>query len=67
MDITRQKKLIKILKENNELLKLVTKLSVLKQDKKLDIDKVINDLELPLNYHLFIKGNFSELMKIKYN
>lgn len=67
MNITKQIKLIKILKENKKLCELVRMLSKIKDDKNIDIEKTINDLELPINYHLFIKSNYSELMQLKFN
>jgi len=62
-----QLKIIKILKSDKTLCELTQKLQHLNRDKKNDMNDIIHSLNLPLNYHLFVLGNFSNLMTIKFN
>jgi len=49
-----------------EICKGLKKLLSLGKTEK-QIEAVLNDMRLPLKYHLFITGNFSALMDLKYN
>ena len=53
----------------NALLNIVKRLQDLKKAGKTnsEIEEIIHSLKLPLNYHLFILGNFSELMLLEIN
>lgn len=62
--IERKMKLVKTLRENKKLAELVKKIQILNSDRKNNITEIIQGLDLPLNYHLFIMGNFSDLMSI---
>jgi len=42
-------------------------LQILQKDWTKDIDSVIKEMKLPFAWHMFITGNFSELMALKYN
>ena len=42
-------------------------LQILHKDGKKDINEVLKTLNLPIAIHMFITGNFSELMALNYN
>jgi len=51
-------------KENENVLQIVKRLKKLKELGKTDIEieSIIKKINLPLNYHLYILGNYSKLM-----
>lgn len=67
MELSRQIKLVNTLNSNTLLRELVKKLQLIKDDKNIDANETIKKLDLPLNYHLFITANYSDLMQIKFN
>jgi hypothetical protein len=42
-------------------------LQILNKDGTKDINEVLQTLNLPIAIHMFITGNFSELMSLNYN
>ena len=64
-----QEKLRKILNRNHLLCSVVKNLKVLKDDGYSDekVEDVIKSLDLPFKEHLFIMGNFSNLMKFNFS
>ena len=64
-----QEKLRKILIRNPLLCKFVKNLKVLKDNGNSNekIEDVIKSLDLPFKEHLFIMGNFSNLMKFNFS
>lgn len=67
MQPTKELKLINTLKENEGLRKIVKGLQTLHQDPTLKPIETIRSLNLPLGVHLYITGNYSDLMQIKIN
>lgn len=65
MTIEKQIKLVNTLKENSKLREIVKKLQFLHNDKTVNTMEVIHRMQLPLNYHLYITANYSDLMQIK--
>ena len=63
-----QFKLIQILNKNPLLCEIVQKLQVLRNEglNNSEIEEVIKKMNLPLNEHLFIFGNFSNLMGVRF-
>lgn len=57
--------------KSNPLVKgILSKLQILRNEKKFDDEQITNvmlKMELPIGLHLWITGNFSELMKLDYN
>ena len=67
MELSRQIKLVNTLNSNALLRELVKKLQLIKDDKDIDPNETIKKLDLPLNYHLYITANYTDLMQIKFN
>jgi len=66
MKAIRSIELVNKIKSSPNLLNLVKKLQLIRQDKNIDINNEIYKLNLPIGTHLFITGNFSDLMDIKW-
>ena len=67
MNFERKQKLLKILKSNGNLSTLCCKikeLTALKSNE--EVETIIKSLNLPLREHLFILGNYSDLMSFEY-
>ena len=56
--------IIETLRNNEKLRELVILIQKLNEDKSININEAIYNLKLPLNYHLYIMGNFSDLMNV---
>jgi len=67
MEITRQIKLINTLNQHEKLREIVKRLQILHLDNTLQPIETIRKLELPLNYHLWLTANYTDLMQIKFN
>jgi len=67
MDLSKQIKLINTLNQHENLRKIVKGLQILHSDNTLQPIETIRKLELPLNYHLWITANYTDLMHIKFN
>ena len=65
MQPAKELKLINTLKENEGLRKIVKGLQILHQDPTLKPIDTIRGLNLPLGIHLYVTGNYSDLMQIK--
>lgn len=66
-DLNKQLKLIETLNKNPTLCEIVRKLQTLYLDMtNQEIEEVIKEMDLPFNLHLFVMGNFSDLMRIKF-
>jgi hypothetical protein len=67
--LTKQIKLSNYLKNRPNLVAYCTGLKRLRQQGKTnaEIESVIRQSNLPLQQHLFVMGNFSELMDLKYD
>ena len=65
MTIEKEIKLVNTLKENSKLREIVKRLQILHNDKSINIMEVIHAMNLPINYHLYITANYSDLMQIK--
>lgn len=58
---------IKDPKKRSQVTAICKGLQILYRDLTKNIDSVIQEMSLPLTYHMFITGNFSDLMALKYN
>lgn len=67
MELARQIKLVNTLNQNEKLRKIVKGLQILHLDNTLQPIDTIRSLDLPLNYHLYITANYTDLMQIKFN
>lgn len=65
MTIEKEIKLLNTLKENIKLREIVKRLQILHHDKSVNTLEVIQKMNLPINYHLYITANYSDLMQIK--
>lgn len=70
--ITNKSKLAKAVAnhEDKRLAKILKNLQILHRSPDYtnnDINKIIQDMELPLGMHLFITGKFSDLMDLDYS
>lgn len=63
MTLQDKQRLLAIVNKNSDLAQIVILLQKLTKDEAIDALKVMN---LPLSKHMFIMGNFSELMEIKF-
>jgi hypothetical protein len=50
-----------------QVTKICKNLQLINNEAPETINEVIQDMKLPLAVHMFIVGNFSELMSLKYN
>ena len=67
MEISRQIELVNTLNSNERLREIVKRLQLLHLDNNLQPIETIRSLNLPLNYHLYITANYTDLMQIKFN
>ncbi len=58
---------IKDLNKKAQITALCKGLQILHKDGTKDMNEVIKTLNLPIAIHMFITGNFSELMSLNYN
>lgn len=58
---------IKDLKKKAQITALCKGLQILHKDGTKDMNEVIQTLNLPIAIHMFITGNFSDLMELNYN
>ena len=61
-----EKKILEVLKNKPLIREICWKLKLIYKEKDVDINKVIQDMNLPLGVHLFITSNFSFLMSLIY-
>ena len=67
MNINRKLALVKILRSNPNLSELCLKIKQLTEHKEsIEIEQIIKSLNLPLKEHLFVLGNYSDLMSLNY-
>lgn len=67
MELSKQIKLVNTLNQHEKLRAIVKGLQILHNDNALQPIETIRKLELPLNYHLWITANYTDLMQIKFN
>ena len=67
MELSKQIKLVNTINQNEKLRAIVKGLQILHNDNTLQPIETIRSLDLPLNYHLYITANYSDLMQIKFN
>lgn len=67
MELSKKIKLVNTLNQNEKLRVIVKGLQILNNDNNLQPIETIIKLELPLNYHLWITANYTDLMQIKFN
>lgn len=66
--LKRQMELSKKLAKSKEATEICKRLKMLKEDgmETSEIESVIKQMNLPIGMHLFIMGNFSDLMELRY-